>query len=98
MNPAEPKNVFQRLVEALLERAVDAGLQLPIVFVLMSVNGYVSAIRYSRAPNGDWDPKLLVEGKEPPGVFPVHLFFSDASGKLLNAKIESPGDHPKWVQ
>jgi hypothetical protein len=53
MNPAEPKNAFQRLVEALLDRAVESGLQLPIVFVLMSVNGYVSAMRYSRAPNGN---------------------------------------------
>jgi hypothetical protein len=98
MNPAEPKNAFQRLVEALLDRAAYAGLQLPIVFVLMSVNGYVSAMRYSRATDGEWDRKLLVEGREPPGVFPLHLFFSDAAGRLLNAKIDSPNDHPKWMQ
>ena len=42
----------------------------PIVFVMVSVNGYVSDVRYSRAPNGEWDRQLLVEGKEPSGVFP----------------------------
>ena len=98
MHPAEPKIAFQRLVESLLDRAVDAGLQLPIVFVIVSVNGYVSAVRYTRAPDGAWIGAFLAEGNEPPGVFPVNLCFFDPTGRVFNAKVDDPGGHPMRVQ
>ena len=74
------------------------GLQPPITFVLVSVNGYIIAVRYSRAPGGDWDGALLAHGSEPPNVFPVNLCFFDTTGNMLNAKMDSPSDHPNWVQ
>ncbi|HEX4488821.1 MAG TPA: hypothetical protein VH088_21270, partial [Terriglobales bacterium] len=70
-------------MESLLEQAVDSGLRLPITFVLMGTNGYVSSCRYSRAANGEWDRTLLVQTKEQPDVFPAHLFWSDAGGNFF---------------
>jgi hypothetical protein len=97
MNPAESKIAFQRLVESLLDRAVDAGLQLPIVFVIVSVNGYVTAVRYTREDDSSWVGKVLVEGNEPRGVFPVNLCFFDPTGRVFNAKVDDPGGHPMRV-
>lgn len=94
---SQPTIPFQEFIETLLDRAVLSGLQLPITFVMMSVNGHVSAVRCHRAVNGEWNTTLLVQGKEPPNVFPVHIFFSDGGGKLMNVKIDSPGEDPKWI-
>ena len=94
MNRKDQTVPFQQVVETLLDRAVASGLQLPIVFVMVSVNGYVSAVRYSRAANGEWDRTLLVQGTEPPNVFPVNVCFFDATGSLLSAKLDSPSDYP----
>ena len=90
--------VFHQLVESLLDRAVACGLKPPIIFVMVSTNGYVSAVRYRRLQDGNWDATLLTEGKEPSGVFPVNLCFFDATGKLLSALVDAPEADPKWLQ
>jgi hypothetical protein len=46
MSRPEEITPFQQLVETLLDTAVAAGLKPPITFVLVSVDGYVSAVRY----------------------------------------------------
>ena len=93
-----PKLAFQRLVENLLDRAVDGGLESPIIFVMVSVNGYISAVRYSRRLDGAWEADFLVEGSEPPGIIPVNLCFFDPNGKIFNPKIDDFGKHPTQVQ
>ena len=65
-----PKLAFQRLVENLLDRAVDGGLESPIIFVMVSVNGYISAVRYSRRLDGACEADFSVEGSEPPEYSP----------------------------
>jgi hypothetical protein len=97
-NGFRTKLEFQRLGEKLLDRAVNGGLELPIVFVMVSVNGYVSAVGYSRGSDRTWQGDFLVEGSEPAGVFPVNLCFFDPNGKIFNAKIDDPGARPKRVQ
>jgi hypothetical protein len=94
MSPPEGTIPFQQLVERLLDTAVADGIKPPITFVLVSVDGYVSAVRYERTHDGSWNRNLLVESAQPKGKFPVNLIFCDVSGRSLCARMDSPNARP----
>ena len=98
MSPPEEAGPFQALVETLLDRAVASGLKPPIVVVLVSTNGFVSAIRYLRTADGEWDRTLLVEGKEPKGKFPANLVFCEATGKSMVVLVNDLSSMPTSIQ
>jgi hypothetical protein len=79
---------FQELVQNFVEHAYDSGMRPPFTFVIVSVNGYVSAVRYRRTENAEWLSDLLVEGQEPRGVFPLNMCLFDVTGKIINAKVD----------
>ena len=75
-----------------MNHALSADLQPPLICVVVSVNGFVSAVRYILRENGSWESELLAEGNEPTGVFPIQMCIFDSAGKIVNAKIDDlPG-------
>jgi hypothetical protein len=83
---------FEDLIDSFLNHALSAGFQPPLILVVVSVNGFVSAVRYVLGDNGNWEATLLTQGNEPPGVFPVNMCIFDSAGKMVNAKIDDvPG-------
>ena len=98
MPPPQQTVPFDALVETLLQRVVDSGLKPPIVVVLVSVNGFVTAVRYQRKADGAWDTSLLVEGSEPKGKYPLNLIFCDSSGQSLVALVKDPSTMPASIQ
>jgi len=97
MRQPEETIPFQRLVKTLLDTAVADGLEPPITFVLGSVDGYVSAVRYERTHDGGWNRTLLVESTQPTCTFPVNLIFCDASARSLCARMDSPHSGPTII-
>jgi len=98
MCPPEQTIPFDVLVEALLQRAVVSGLKPPIVVVLVSVNGFVSAVRYERKAHGEWNRTLLVEGSEPKGKYPLNLIFCDSRGQSQVALVKDPSTMTTSIQ
>ena len=83
-----PGPSFEDLVEAFLDHALASGFRPPLIFVVVSVNGFVSAVRYVAGEREKWSSKLLTQSDEPAGVFPVNMCIFDARGKVVNAKID----------
>jgi hypothetical protein len=83
---------FEDLVEAFLNHALSAGFEPPLIFVVVSVNGFVSAVRYVLGADGSLESEPLTEGNEPQGIFPINMCIFDSAGKMVNAKIDDvPG-------
>lgn len=80
--------LLQELVQGFVEHAYEVGMRPPFIFVIVSVNGYVSALRYIRTENAGWISEMLVEGKEPRGVFPLNMCLFDVTGRIINAKVD----------
>jgi hypothetical protein len=96
--PSREENIpFGNLVETLLDRAVASGLKLPIVVVLVAVNGYIRAVRYAKDCD-EWESSELVTGSEPPGWYPLNLIFCDAEGQSLVARVNDSSGLPTMIQ
>jgi hypothetical protein len=98
MSLPEENIPFGNLVETLLDRALASGMKLPIIVVLVSINGYVRAVRYHAKHGDEWEGSELAVGTEPPGQFPVNLVFCDAEAQSLLVRVNDSSGMPSMVQ
>ena len=90
-NGTESKDLTDWVSE-LLEKCVDEGLDAPLVFVWVTSNGSVAAIKYSIDTIGDMVADVLAEHVEPGGLgLPINCLISDRKGAAIRATIKSGG-------
>ncbi len=85
-------------VDAILNEAVErAGLVLPVYLVSVSANGQILAVRFDEL-GGGVKAKVLCEHMDE-GFFrvPIHLYFSDGSGKAVHALIGAENGPHEWA-
>jgi hypothetical protein len=81
----------------MVEQAWDNGLSVPIFVVVVSANGQVLAHRYDQGQEGlDYTEicEYVPEGKL---VWPINVFFSDSTGRVMRAVIKDDDGQLQWV-
>ena len=73
-----------------LSLAIQRGFRLPIYCVLISSNGGIVAVHFKASKEGKHVVKTVAEHASDDLIYPLHLFFSDSSGKVFGTTILDP--------
>ena len=73
-----------------LSLAVRRGFILPIYCVLISNNGGIVAVHFKVSKEGKHVVETVAEYASKDLFYPLHLFFSDSSGKAFGTTINDP--------
>jgi len=70
--------------------AIQRGFNLPIYCVLISNNGGIVAVHFKVSKEGKHVVETVAEYASDDLFYPLHLFFSDSSGKAFGTTINDP--------
>jgi len=73
-----------------LSVAIRRGFSLPIYCVLISTNGGIVAVHFKVSKEGKHVVETVAEYASNDLFYPLHLFFSDSSGKAFGTTINDP--------
>ena len=85
-------------ITMLLDQMRDEGAEFPIQMVVLSRNGSLLFVTYTRGKNGGINADAKAEHQEADlFVLPVHLIFIDGIGVYRHAVLTTPDERPQFI-